>query len=247
MDVKIRLPARYYCRYPYEAPRGLVETLEEIELDRMAFLLVDVYGLGHDPNSQVPDFPPLFLKELHQLQGEIIRDRIRPTLDVVREHGIRVVYTENLWRRSAWGQSEFGRLVERTESGHIGSFDSIYVNEEYNRYSAVIEPKDTDFVIPKTMYDSFFETTLDTVLRNLGTKYLVCVGFAADICLLNTVIGAMYRNYRVFVLRDCVLGSEFTDTLPNKSMTHWAIRYYEAMVGFTSTSEQFTTALRAGR
>ena len=93
---------------------------------------------------------------------------------------------------------------------------SIYVNEEYNRYSALIEPKPTDFVVQKTMYDSFFETTLDTVLRNLDAKYLVCAGFAADICLLNTVIGAMYRNYRVFVLRDCVLGSEFADTLADR-------------------------------
>jgi hypothetical protein len=28
------------------------------------------------------------------------------------------------------------------------------------------------------------------------------------------------------------------------AMTQWAIRYYEAMVGFTSTSDQFLTALR---
>jgi nicotinamidase-related amidase len=248
MKMKMRLPARYYCRYPYEAPRGTVDTVEEIDLDRTAFLVVDVYGLGHHPGSPIPEMPPLFLTELHRLQGEIIRDRIRPTLDIAREHGLPVVYTENMWRRSAWDQSEFGRLVERTESGNAGSFDSIYVNEEYNRYSALIEPKPTDFVVQKTMYDSFFETTLDTVLRNLNAKYLVCAGFAADICLLNTVIGAMYRNYRVFVLRDCVLGSEFADTLADRSMTRWAIRYYEAMVGFTSSSEQFNAALRsAGR
>jgi ureidoacrylate peracid hydrolase len=241
--MRITLPARYYCRFPFETPRGLVDTDEALELERTVFLLVDVYGLGHDPGAPVPAFPPLFLRSLHQRQGEMIRERIRPTLDAARAAGLPVVYTENLWRPSAWGNSEFGRLCERTESG--APFDEVYIGADYNAYSKVIAPAATDYVVQKTMYDSFFETTLDAVLRNLGAKYLVCVGFTADICLLNTVIGAMYRNYRVFVLRDCVLGSEFADTVDDMAMTRWAIRYYEAMVGFTSTSAEFVAALAA--
>jgi nicotinamidase-related amidase len=245
--MKVRIPARYYCRYPYETPRGTVDTEEEIDLAQTAFLLIDVYGLGHDPGDPVPDLPPLFLSRLHKLQGEMIRNRIRPTLDAVRRQGLPVVYTENLWRPAAWTNSEFARLCHRTESGDSGSFDDVYIGGDYNRYSKVIAPAASDLVVQKTMYDSFFETTLDTVLRNLGVKYLVCAGFTADICLLNTVIGAMYRNYRVFVLRDCVLGSEFVDTVDELSMTRWATRYYEAMVGFTLTSEQFVTALSAAK
>jgi nicotinamidase-related amidase len=241
--MQLKIPARYHCRYPFDAPRGAVDTIEEIDLAHTAFLVVDVYGLGHDPGDPLPEMPPLFLRELHRLQGEIIRERIRPTLDMVRAHRMPVVYTENMWRPSAWGNSEFGQLVERTESGNTGSFDQVYIGSDYNRYSKVIAPTESDFVVQKTMYDSFFETTLDTVLRNLGVKYLICAGFTADICLLNTVIGAMYRNYRVFVLRDCVLASEFADTLADMSMTKWAIRYYEAMVGYTTTSNEFVSAL----
>jgi ureidoacrylate peracid hydrolase len=243
--MKIRIPARYYCRYPYEAPRGTVDTTEEIDLSRTVVLIVDVYGLGHDPGEPVPEMPPLFLKQLHKVQGEMIRERIKPTLDVVREHKLPVVYTENLWRPSAWNDSEFARLCDRTESASPRGFESVYIGSDYNRYSSVIAPAPSDFVVQKTMYDSFFETTLDTVLRNLGAKYLICAGFTADICLLNTVIGAMYRNYRVFVMRDCVLGSEFVDTIADMSVTKGAIRYYEAMVGFTTTSEQFVAALAA--
>jgi nicotinamidase-related amidase len=245
--MNIKLPARYYCRYPFDAPRGAVDTIEELDLEHTAFLLVDVYGLGHDPGAPMPDLPPLFLKELHELQGVIIRERIRPALDAARAAKLPVVYTENMWRPSAWQDSEFGRLVDRTESGHAGCFDQVYIGTAYNQYSDVVAPAASDFVVQKTMYDSFFETTLDTVLRNLKIKYLVCAGFTADICLLNTVIAAMYRNYRVFVLRDCVLASEFADTLAERSMTKWAIRYYEAMVGFTSTSPEFQDALREAR
>ncbi|MFO1057433.1 MAG: isochorismatase family cysteine hydrolase [Dongiaceae bacterium] len=243
--MKITLPARYYCRLPYEAPRGIVDTAEELDLEQTVFLLVDVYGLGHDPGAPMPAQPPLFLKSLHERQSTMIRERIRPTLDAARAAGLPVVYTENMWRPSAWGNSEFARLCERTESG--APFDEVYIGGDYNAYSAVIAPAAGDFVVQKTMYDSFFETTLDTVLRNLGAKYLVCVGFSAEICLLSTVIGAMYRNYRVFVLRDCVLGSEFVDTVDDMAMTRWAIRYYEAMVGFTSTSDELVAALAARR
>jgi ureidoacrylate peracid hydrolase len=241
--MKIELPARYYCRYPYENPRGIVDTVEEIDLDRTVFLLVDVYGLGHDPGAAMPKVPPLFLKRLHEAQSEMIRERIQPTRDAARGAGIPIVYTENAWRPAAWAGSEFAQLCERTESA--APFDEVYVGTDYNAYSKIIAPAPGDIVVQKTMYDSFFETTFDTVLRNLGAKYLVCVGFSAEICLLNTVIGAMYRNYRVFVLRDCVLSSEFTDTVEHMAMTRFAVRYYEAMVGFTSTSEQFVAARRS--
>ena len=241
--MKIQIPARYYCRFPFETPRGTVDTMEEIDLAETAFLLVDVYGLGHDPGDLVPEMPPLFLKRLHALQGTMVRERIRPTLETVRQCRIPVVYTENLWRPSNWNGSEFAKLCERTETDDPCGFEAVYIGTDYNRYSQVIAPAASDFVVQKTMYDSFFETTLDTVLRNLKAKYLICAGFTADICLLNTVIGAMYRNYRIFVLRDCVLGAEFVDTIDDMSVTKGAIRYYEAMVGFTTTSTQLLDAL----
>jgi nicotinamidase-related amidase len=79
-------------------------------------------------------------------------------------------------------------------------------------------------------------------LRNLGVKNLVCVGFTADICLPHTVVGAMYRKYRVVVLRDCNLAAEFADTFEAMHMTWFGIRYVEAMAGFTTTSEELIAA-----
>jgi nicotinamidase-related amidase len=235
----INLPARYYCRYPFEAPAGLVKTRQELETDRTVFMLVDVYGKGFDAGDAVPNFPPLFLHRQHPVQAEMVRERIRPSLDTARLVGLPVVYVENRWHPAAWENSEFGQLEERTECGFAGTFDEVCVNTGSSPYSDVIAPRSTDLRVEKTMYDGFFGTTLDAVLHNLKAKYLVCVGFAADICLLTTVIGAMYRNYRVIVLRDAVLGAEYVDTVEEGSMTKWAIRHYETLVGFTSTTEEF--------
>jgi ureidoacrylate peracid hydrolase len=241
--MNLRIPVRHYCRYPFEDPIGLVEGEEELEAAETVLLVVDVYGPGFDEGSPIPDFPPLFLRRLHGIQSEIVRGSIRPAIDAARAAGVPVVYVENDWKPACWPSSQFAELVRRTESPE--NFDDAYVGTPYNHYSDVIAPLPADIMVQKTMYDGFFETTLDTVLRNLGAKNLVCVGFTADICLLNTVIGAMYRNYRVVVLRDCTLAAEFVDTAENLDMTRLSIRYYEAMVGFTSTAPQFIEACRA--
>lgn len=240
----VNLPARYYCRYPFQDPRGLVELTLELDAKETAFMLVDVYGVGFDEGDAVPEFPHLFLEELHPIQAGIVRDHIRPARDAARALGLPVVYVENRWHPAAWPNSEFAQLVARSESGHLGDFDSLYVNTPYNEYSKVIAPGDSDYIVEKTMYDGFVGTTLDSLLRNLGVKNLITAGFTADICLLNTAIGALDHNYRVVVLRDGVLGAEFTDTVADLGVTRFAIRYYESLVGFTSTSEQFIEAAK---
>jgi nicotinamidase-related amidase len=246
-NVNLRVPARYYCRYPFEDPRGLVEDIEELDSATTAFMLVYVYGRGFDLGDPIPDVPPLFLRDLHPLQAEMMRERIRPSLDAARAAALKVVYVENNWRHGAWGQSEFGEVVRRSETGHLGEFDDLYVGSPTNDYSEVIAPGPHDVMVQKTMYDGFFETTLDAALRNMGIKNLVCVGFCADICLLHTVVGAMYHNYRVIVLRDCTLAAEFADTFDGLNLTKTAIRYYESLVGLTSTSDQFISACNAPR
>ena len=180
---------------------------------------------------RTPDFPPLFLKQLHVRQGEMIRGSIRPALDAARRarpsHRLHREQVAPLgvapFRVRPAGQAHQNRATP-------ADLNSVYVNDDYNRYSAVIEPKQGDFVVQKTMYDSFFETTLDTVLRNLDIKNLVSVGFSAEICLLNTLIGALNRNYRVYVLRDCVWDPSSPTRWRTCSMTRWAVRYYEALV-----------------
>ena len=244
MTKHLVLPGRYYCRWPLERPRGLQHEEQRFNLDETAFFLIDVYGTGYDdPNGPAPDFPHLFSEEMFFKQRSVIRERIRPSLDAARAAGLKIIYTSNYWYPMNWDESEFGLLCYRTEIGWNGTLEeTVGGDSNYVAWSEIVKPQPGDFLVNKTMYDAFFETNMDTLLRNLGVKNLVCVGFTADICLLNTVIGAMYRNYRVVVLRDCTLGAEFEDTLSEMRMTWYATRYVEAMVGFTATSEEFITA-----
>ena len=57
--------------------------------------------------------------------------------------------------------------------------------------------------LPKTRYSAFFGTTLDAQLRARNITELTIVGVCTDICVLHTVIDAVYAGYQVNVAGDC--------------------------------------------
>jgi nicotinamidase-related amidase len=65
-----------------------------------------------------------------------------------------------------------------------------------------MEPQEADYVIRKRRYDSFFQTTLDLTLRELGVSSVVLIGCDTNICVAHTAAGAYYRNYDVYVASD---------------------------------------------
>ncbi|NLF79926.1 MAG: cysteine hydrolase [Clostridia bacterium] len=57
--------------------------------------------------------------------------------------------------------------------------------------------------VPKLRYSAFFGTPLDYLLRSRGVDELIVAGVCTDICVLHTVIAAVYEGYRVKVPADC--------------------------------------------
>ena len=148
-----------------------------------------------------------------------------------------IIYVENYSPQIADNRSEFGQMCVRTEFGPQTTIEEAYApGSPALAYSEVIAPPPDAYRVRKQMYDGFFETPLDSLLRNLAVRNVVCVGFSAEICLLCTMIGGMYRNYRMVLLRDCTLGTEFPETLETLAMTNFAVRYVERLVGFTSAA-----------
>jgi nicotinamidase-related amidase len=108
----------------------------------------------------------------------------------------------------------------------------VYANDNFGRWrsdlSAVIErcqepgckggplveslrPDKDDYFVLKPKHSAFFSTTLDTLLRYLGTRTLVLAGFAADICVLFTANDAYMRDLRLLVPADGVAANEAHD------------------------------------
>ena len=67
-----------------------------------------------------------------------------------------------------------------------------------------LRPLPGELVVRKRWYDGFAGTPLDGALRARGVTSLVITGTMSDICVLDTVIGAFNREYRVTVVEDGV-------------------------------------------
>jgi isochorismate hydrolase len=111
------------------------------------------------------------------------------------------VYLANYLAPSISENTEFRNLITRT--GGTDVLKTWQKPSDMLVFSKIIAPQEGEHLIKKYMYSDFFETHLDSLLRTLNARNLVVVGFDTRICLGTTVTDAMYRNYRVIVLRDC--------------------------------------------
>ena len=68
-----------------------------------------------------------------------------------------------------------------------------------------LAPRDSDIVVAKTRYSGFAGTQLDSVLRVRGTRYLVFVGIATNVCVESTLRDAYFHEYWPLLVTDGAL------------------------------------------
>jgi nicotinamidase-related amidase len=238
-DPALVLGGRYYRTFPMGSPLGYTE--EELCLDptRTVFLIVDVYGRGFDGDLDSVDVPELYRK-CTQDYANVVVDHIAPAKRAAKQAGLRIVYLENYLSPGLTQESEWRNLSLR-----VHGIDVLGAWREPNNilsYSEIITPEPGDVVIRKQLASGFFETHLDSLLRSWQTYNLVTVGFDSRVCLAMTVMDAMYRNYRVIVLRDAIGTIEEPETADQGVATFLAVRWLETQVGYTSTTQQWAEA-----
>jgi len=67
-----------------------------------------------------------------------------------------------------------------------------------------LDPGDQDIHVTKHRFSGFWDTELDSVLRNMGVRTLLFAGVNADQCVMTTLEDASFLGYDVLMLRDCV-------------------------------------------
>ncbi|HCR16043.1 MAG TPA: hypothetical protein DIU35_01050 [Candidatus Latescibacteria bacterium] len=235
----LKLSGRYYRHYPPEAYLGHATDDLDLDLKDTAFLLVDVYGKGYDEDENKGDVPGIYSAAVEKNRS-IVVDHIRPAKDAAKALGLPVVYVTNYLAPSTNEGTEWRNMSIRTCD--VDVVDAWPEPNDILAFSDVIAPQEGEYLVKKQMYSGFFETHLDSLLRSLGVRNLVVVGFDLRICLGTTVTEAMYRNYRVVVLRDCTSTSEYPETEEGQWANWLGIRFIESNVGYTSTSTEFVQA-----
>lgn len=139
---------------------------------------------------------------------------------------------------------------------------AVYVNDNFGRWQSNIDnilehclqddvlgrpmverlvPEEDDYFVLKPKHSAFFSTTLDTLLRYLGTRRLIITGVATNICILFTANDAYMRDFELVIPSDCVAAN----TLREHS---WALEQMEQLLGAdTRESSKLRTRTLARR
>jgi nicotinamidase-related amidase len=247
----LNVHGRYYQMHPPEKFAGHVEQEFEVDFDRSALLVVDIYGHGFPQGVATQDHPS-FDAEKNKPWDDITLKYIRPALKAARFVQMPVVYAHNSSPNVEINKSEFGRQLGRSLQADMASLLSErpglvdpkeYKVREGTRLMDIapsVAPQDGDYFVRKHFYSGFKDSRLDTLLRNLEIKTLFCVGFDASVCLLCTVIDAFELNYEIVLLRDAVLAIEIPeDEAIGYSFTERMIKWMEAMLGRSISTQHF--------
>jgi nicotinamidase-related amidase len=73
----------------------------------------------------------------------------------------------------------------------------------FELYEKMPQPQENEYRVVKHKYDAFFETDLDSILRNHDTKTIVIVGTATNVCCESTARSGFFRDYQVAFPSDC--------------------------------------------
>lgn len=250
----IDLQARFYKLAPPDRFDGLQEIDQQVELNRAALLVVDVYGLGFTAEEGAARNHPSKNADSTLPWEEIATRSIQPALEAARRAGLPVVYAHNSGPRIELNRSQIGRTLGRTLDCDLeelfrerGVDEREYLAGQVDLFletSEALGPRPGDYFIRKHQYSGFRDTRLDTLLRNLGVTTLFCVGFDAGTCLKMTMVDAFELNYELILLRDATGAIEIPEDIErNYSFTERIIWWMESHICTSITSEQFVSAL----
>jgi nicotinamidase-related amidase len=217
-----------------------------------ALLLVDLYYDDQQRGDWGDPAQPI-VQHFLRMEGNVAS-----ALAAARGAGLTVVYIMNSAPRIGLERSTFGAHFARSwsQDGAPDAYNRRFAeggldDREYQpgrdaplKIPPGLAPRAGEPYIRKHVYSGFFDSRLDTTLRNYQIRNLVCAGLWADVCMAATALDALYRNYSVVWLRDGTLAGETHETVPDLANTTRWTGWFEEVVGFTVTCAEFAAACR---
>jgi nicotinamidase-related amidase len=149
----------------------------------IALLLIDVINDLHFPgNEHIVRAAPAMAEAIAALKRR------------AQAAGIPTIYVNDNFGR--W-QSDFRKQVEHCLHDRVPGETIV----------RLLQPEPDDYFVLKPKHSGFYSTTLDTLLRYLGTQAVILTGIAANICVWFTANDAYMRDYRLWVPEDCTISN----------------------------------------
>lgn len=148
-----------------------------------ALLLIDVINDLDFPEANA------LLRYARPMARKLLRLKAR-----AKRAGIPVIYVNDNFGR--W-RSDFRRTVAHC----------LREESRGREIAVLLQPQDDDYFVLKPKHSGFFSTTLETLLRYLGSQKLILTGIAGNFCVLFTANDAYMRDYELIVPSDCCVSN----------------------------------------
>jgi len=124
-------------------------------------------------------------------------------------------------------EGPMGRILIRGEYGHD------IVDE--------LQPKENEVVLDKPGKGAFYQTDLESILRNRNIKSLIVTGVTTHVCVQTTIREANDRGYECLMLEDCCAAFDKKDHDDSIRM----INQQGGIFGWTTPSENLLSELNS--
>ncbi len=124
--------------------------------------------------------------------------QIRNLKKKVKKAGIPVIYVNDNFGR--W-RSDFNTYVKHCLDDRVRGMP----------IAKLLQPEEDDYFVLKPKNSGFFSTTLEVLLKHLGTRLLILTGIAGNNCILFTAADAFLRDYELIIPSDCVASLDVED------------------------------------
>ena len=147
---------------------------------------------------------------------------------------------------------EQGMPIIWTQSDHSAPFGGVMLKKfptiredkylwkgqpSFELYDQMLQPKEGEYRVVKHKYDAFFETDLDSILRNNRIKTIIIVGTATNVCCESTARSGFFRDYQVAFPSDC--NASF-----DEGMHQASLKTIDMFFGRVMTSEELLDEMR---
>jgi len=126
--------------------------------------------------------------ELKCERAQKIIPNIKKLVESARKKGVPVIYSSDAHLQTDF---ELGKWGKHAMKGTKGA-----------EVIPKLKPEKTDCVLEKRVYSGFFETGLESLLRNLKVDTLILTGLHTNICVRHTAADAFFRGYKIRVPKD---------------------------------------------
>jgi len=165
----------------------------EIIPEKCALLVIDMQDEFVKPHWS-PDWVPAATKQV---------PRIKKLIEHCRHLKIPVIFTVYSKTHNYLDRPKTGKFMPGRYSDIDIDFSLFYVN---GRVWHELEPRKDEIVIKKSSYGAFYDTPLETILKNMEKDTVIICGTLTNYCCGATARQAYERSFKV------VFGSDVTST-----------------------------------